>query len=185
VRACCQQRTLARNDDGSVQATLPFNISFFGVVTDAVWLNNNGNVAPYDKLQAFTPWQLVGNQIPMMAVFFADVDTRADSPVSPVTYGSGVIGGRRVWCANWLEVSHFHKGTVRNSMQLCLHDASGATGVRGDFDGVQLRQHSLGDGPSLGRRFERHRRLVRAHGVDQRRGGVLGGGRLWRVRRVP
>jgi hypothetical protein len=51
-------------------------------VTKALWLNNNGNVAPYTRLPTYTPDPLVGNRVPIIAPFWADVDTRGGNPVT-------------------------------------------------------------------------------------------------------
>ena len=67
IRGCCRANTFRGNDDSSTYVLLPFEISFFGEVTNGVWLNNNGNVAPYTQLSTFTPDPLVGNSIPVRA----------------------------------------------------------------------------------------------------------------------
>ena len=67
IRSCCRTNTFEGNDDLSTYVQLPFEISFFGAVTSGLWLNNNGNVAPYDELATFTPDPLVGNSIPVRA----------------------------------------------------------------------------------------------------------------------
>ena len=97
-------------------------------------MNNNGNLAPYDELRTFTPEPLVGNAVPIIAPFWADVDTRVGSTV---TYGSGRTNGRQLWCANWIRVGYFPASSSNrntNSFQVCLLDASEQTGTTGDFD---------------------------------------------------
>ena len=133
-RSCCRTNTFSGNDDLSIYADLPFEISFFGAVTSGLWLNNNGNLAPYNQLPTFTPDPLVGNSVPIIAPFWADIDTRG---FNPVTYGSGRVNGRQLWCANWLRVDYYNTARDhhnRNSFQVCLLDASAQTGVTGDFD---------------------------------------------------
>ncbi len=103
-------------------------------MTSSLWLNNNGNVAPYDELSTFTPEPLVGNAVPIIAPFWADVDTRVGSTV---TYGSGRTNGRQLWCANWIRVGYYPASSNNrntNSFQLCLLDASEETNTTGDFD---------------------------------------------------
>lgn len=124
--------TLVANDDGS---TLPavgigFNVDFFGVVSDQIFVNNNGNVTFENPLSTFTPFNLTSTGQQIIAPFFADVDTRIGNEV---TYGAGTIDGRNAFGVNWLNVGYFSQNIDRtNSFQLVLVDRSD-TGV-GNFD---------------------------------------------------
>src|SRR5690242_15636854 len=73
---------LAANDDGSTSA-VPLGIggasgiNFFGQTFNNVYVNNNGNVTFGASLSQYTPNGLAtGVGVPIIAPFFADVDTR-------------------------------------------------------------------------------------------------------------
>ena len=68
---------------------LGFTINFFfGQSCSDVWVNNNGNVTFGAALSDYTPSNLTTFGNPILAAFFADVDTRgAGSGV--VDYGDG------------------------------------------------------------------------------------------------
>src|SRR5205823_147329 len=81
------QNTLAANDDGSTGLVpLGFNADFFGTTYTSAYVNNNGNITFNQPLFAFTPFSLLTTATPIIAPFFADVDTRSGNPV---TYGTG------------------------------------------------------------------------------------------------
>lgn len=68
---------LGRNDDGSTnQISLPFEVNFFGNTYSSFFVNNNGNVTFNNPLSSYTPnpFPIAGQ--PMIAPFWADVDTR-------------------------------------------------------------------------------------------------------------
>src|SRR5262249_14207575 len=79
---------LAGNDDGSIgPVDIGFPIDFLGTSYSQLYINNNGNVTFGQGSSQFTPTALTNSgQVPRIAPFFADVDTRA---TSPVTYGTG------------------------------------------------------------------------------------------------
>lgn len=128
--------TLARNDDGSTGlVSLGFTANFFGTDYTQLYVNNNGNVTFNSALSTFTPFNLTGaTGNPIMAPFFADVDTRGTSDGSlPVTYGTGTLGSRSAFGVNWVNVGYFASHTDKlNSFQLVLVDR-GDTGA-GNFD---------------------------------------------------
>jgi hypothetical protein len=99
--------TLAPNDDGSTGAVpLGFQINFFGVGTDNVFVNNNGNITIGQPLATFTPFDLTGPLgFPIIAPFFADVDTRGAG--SPVTYGQDILCGHRAFGVDYFNVNYF------------------------------------------------------------------------------
>ena len=126
--------TLAGNDDGSTGlVALGFGIDFYGSNYSQVYVNNNGNITFTNALGIFTPFGLLTAPLPIIAPFFADVDTRDAAP--DVTYGTGTYDGRNAFGVNWLNVDHFATSadqTNRNTFQLVLVDR-GDTGV-GNFD---------------------------------------------------
>lgn len=125
--------TLAANDDGSTAAVgLGFDINFFGTSYSSLYVNNNGNATFSGPLSTYTPFGITGVGTPMLAPFFADVDTRGAGS-GLVQYGQDLIGGRRVFGINWIDVGYFGAHADKlNSFQLIITDRSDI--AAGDFD---------------------------------------------------
>lgn len=65
------------NDDGFVgPIVFPFNFTLYGTVYTSCWINNNGNLSFDGGYSSYTPWGFPIAGYPMVAPFFADVDTR-------------------------------------------------------------------------------------------------------------
>ncbi|ANH38095.1 Dioxygenase [Nocardioides dokdonensis FR1436] len=135
----CLSNYLPPNDDESSDAVaLPFALSFFGQPYSDVFVNNNGNVTFGEELSAYTPSAFSSDAgggysgPPIIAPFFADVDTRGEGS-NVVTYGASPDGSS--FCVNWVDVGYFSHATDRlNSFQLLLTQRSGAESSEGDFD---------------------------------------------------
>lgn len=130
--------TLPRNDDGSTGlVNIGFNINFFGMNRSQLYVNNNGNFSFNQPLWQYTPWGISGGSEPMIAVYFADVDTRP-ALSAELTYGQTTMGGRNAFVANWFGVGYDGVGYYSyntdklNEFQIILQDRSDV-GV-GDFD---------------------------------------------------
>jgi hypothetical protein len=131
----CQANTLPRNDDGSTGAVaLPFQANFFGTTYTHLFVNNNGNVTFEAPLSTFTPFRLNADTPPIIAAFFADVDTRASgSDVVRYSFGNVQFGSRPAFCAEWINVGYYDSHADKlNSFQLLLVDRSDQG--PGDFD---------------------------------------------------
>jgi hypothetical protein len=129
----CNTNFLPANDDGSTGAiTLPFQANFFGTTYSWLYVNNNGNVTFREPMSIFTPFQLTSSTPPIIAAFFADVDTRGTG--SGLTrYGVASYEGRTAFCVNWVSVGYYAQRTDKlNTFQLLLVDR-GDTGA-GNFD---------------------------------------------------
>ena len=113
-------------------SALGFNLNFFGVNFNSVYINTNGNITLDSPLSTFTPFGLTATSRKIVAPFFADVDTR--NPASGVaTFGSGTFQGRNAFGVNWPNVGYFSSHADKtNSFQLLLVDRSD-TGA-GNFD---------------------------------------------------
>ncbi len=125
--------TLAANDDLSTgRVDIGFNINFYGSNFSQLYVNNNGNVTFNSALSTFTPFSLLSTSTPMLAPFFADVDTR--NAISGLTqYGQATVNGRQTFGVNWLNVGYFSSQADKtNSFQLIVTDRSD-TGA-GNFD---------------------------------------------------
>jgi Zn-dependent metalloprotease len=133
----CAANVLARNDDGSTdRVQLPFPVNFFGNTHNSLYVNNNGNVTFDAPLAAYTPFGLTTNiGTPIIAAFFADVDTRAPGS-DQVTYGASADG--RTFCVDWAGtgVGYYNSHSDKlDRFQLLLIDRSGNPGgAAGDFD---------------------------------------------------
>ncbi len=125
----CLGGSIAANDDGSSPAIgLPSTVNFFGSQYGLVYVNNNGNVTFNSPQDTYTPYTINASTPPIIAPFFADVDTRgAGSKL--VTYSTAdrpaTFGGRPAFCANWVDVGYYGSHTDKlNSFQLLLVDRS-------------------------------------------------------------
>lgn len=97
---------------------LPFSIGFYGAEYTSVFLNNNGNLTFGAPLSQFTPESLNQIGLPMIAPFWADVDTRS-GPV--VTFGDGTVDGHPAFGVNWIDVGCFKQnGGVADAFQVLL-----------------------------------------------------------------
>lgn len=123
--------TLASNDDSSTAAVnIGFNANYFGTTYTQLYVNNNGNVTFNASLGTFTPFNLLSTSTPIIAPFFADVDTRNSTNVQ---YGSTTLDGHNVFGVNWIGVGYYPSQNDKlNSFQLILTDRSD-TGA-GNFD---------------------------------------------------
>jgi hypothetical protein len=129
----CTSNVLGANDDGSTGlVSLPFALNFFGQSHTSLYVNNNGNVTFNAPLGTYTPYVITASVPPIIAPFFADVDTRGIGS-GLTTYGTTTFQGHTAFCVNWLDVGYFSNQTDKlNSFQLLLVDRSDA--APGDFD---------------------------------------------------
>ncbi|KAK9829690.1 hypothetical protein WJX72_007367 [[Myrmecia] bisecta] len=68
---------LQANDDGStLLIPLPAPLNFFTTPYTGLYVNNNGDITFREVLPVFTPFNLYTTNIPIVAPFFGDVDTR-------------------------------------------------------------------------------------------------------------
>jgi len=116
---------LSANDDGST-ALIPlgFTINFAGTQFGSAYVNNNGNITFQDVLPTYTPFGLVGTATPIIAPFFADVDTRG-SGSGLATYGQTTFRGHPAFCINWNYVGYYSANTDKlNDFQLVIVNRS-------------------------------------------------------------
>jgi hypothetical protein len=125
---------LDRNDDGSTGLVgAGFTMNFFGSSFTQFYINNNGNITFNTPLSTFTPFNLTGAGVqPIIAPFFADVDTR-NAGSNVVRYGASTVDGHSAFGVNWLGVGwYLNHATPQNFFQLVLIDRSDIGA--GDFD---------------------------------------------------
>ena len=129
----CSANTLPANDDGSTgELALPFRLNFYGTSYTNLWVNNNGDVTFTAPLGTFTPFLFTGSTPPIIAPFFADVDTRGAGS-GLVTYGATSYQGHPAFCVDWPNVGYYGAHTDKlNDFQLLLVSRSDRS--PGDFD---------------------------------------------------
>lgn len=140
---------LARNDDGATDAVpLGFSANFFGTTYANTFVSNNGYLTFNSGQSTFTPTGLGAGYSgqPIIAPFFADVDTR--NGASGITsYGTGTFAGRAAFGATYPAVGYYNFHADRlNTFQVILTDRSD-TGT-GNFDiyfNYQTIQFETGD----------------------------------------
>ncbi len=127
--------TLAANDDGSTGVIdLPFDVNFFGTTYSSLYVNNNGNVTFNDPLATYTPFGVGSGYIgqPIIAPFFADVDTRGGGS-GLTSYGTGTFDGNEAFGVTWPLVGYYNSETDKlNTFQVLLVNRSDVGA--GDFD---------------------------------------------------
>lgn len=127
------------NDDGytayDFSAVFEDGLNFFGqtYTGTTVYVNTNGSISFGGGISTYTPTAISGGGTPMIAPFWADVDTRAGSPiyvdVDPV---------KDVVTVTWGNVGYYDQHTSpTNSFQLQLFDRG-----NGDFD-IVFRYESI------------------------------------------
>jgi hypothetical protein len=131
------------NDDGSADPDedgipdlipIGFPINLFGTTWNDCYINNNGNITFEAPKIDYVPDPLRALGFPIIAPFWADVDTRA-SGSDIVRYSNGVetIDGHPAFGVNWVKVGYFNQYDDKlNSFQLVLINRSD-TGT-GNFD---------------------------------------------------
>lgn len=124
---------LPANDDGSTGlVNLGFTANINGTNYTQTYVNNNGNITFDNPLGTYTPSAISSGAFgPIIAAFFADVDTRAAGS-DPVRYGSATLGGFNVFGVNYINVGVFGAQPIFNSFQMILTDRSDI--AAGDFD---------------------------------------------------
>jgi hypothetical protein len=145
------ENQLLANDDGStgaidITAVFGGGINLFGHVYNQLFVNNNGNITFNGPLGAFTPSQITaGSDNPIIAPFWADVDTRGGAGTAT---GGNATGANKlyydldttnhVFTATWNDVGYYgaHNDKL-NAFQLQLIDEGG-----GDFD-IVFRYHAV------------------------------------------
>ena len=146
------ENVLPGNDDGSTGAIDirgvfgSAGINFFGHNYTSLYLNNNGNLTFNGPSSSFTPTSITaGVGGPIIAPFWADVDTRGRSPgTSPGgnSRGSNLVywdmdAANGVMTITWDDVAAYSTGTTPNAFQLQLINEGG-----GNFD-IVYRYESI------------------------------------------
>ncbi|MDY0218577.1 MAG: PKD domain-containing protein [Candidatus Cloacimonas acidaminovorans] len=76
------QLAMEGNDDYYTSVIqLPFAFDFYGTTYTEFYINNNGNVSFGNPYSTYTSYEFPVNEFPMLAPFWADVDTRSGGQV--------------------------------------------------------------------------------------------------------
>jgi hypothetical protein len=128
----CSTNSLPANDDGSTEeVALGFTANFEGESYTKLYVNNNGNVTFGKSLSQFTPQSIGSLGVPIIAPFWADVDTRVGSALT--TYGTTSFEGHPAFCVDWDGVGYFSEHIDKlNKFELIL--VSRPDRAPGDFD---------------------------------------------------
>jgi len=148
---------LGPNDDQSsgaidITAAFPRGVNFFGTTYTELFLNNNGNITFNDALGDFTPDPFPVAAQPMIAPYWADVDTRGascagscgldcrDSCTNPTdnSVWYDLEPGRAIF--TWDNVDYYScHGDRKMSFQLILTSATGCGGADSTDFSVEFR----------------------------------------------
>ena len=139
------ENQLTRNDDSYTSNINISNVfgadglNFFGTNYTSISVNNNGNITFGGGLSTYTPYGMQGSSRPMIAPFFADVDTRGGTvSATPggTSTGSNLVyydfnsTGYGALTVTWDDVGYFSSRTDKlNAFQLELVGTGG-----GNFD---------------------------------------------------
>ena len=126
---------LYRNDDGysSYDITSVFSdgINFGGQTYTSIYVNTNGSISFENGISQYTPSSITAGLTPMIAPFWADVDTRTDGEApesNPVYVDFDSVN--KVLTVTWSMVGYYdYNADKTNSFQLQLYDRG-----EGDFD---------------------------------------------------
>ncbi len=129
------------NDDGS---TGPISVSsalgmssldYFGNNYSQFYINTNGNLTFTGPLSTYTPSSLSSIGEPIIAPYWADVDTAVNGS-APVTYGSVPgspdFNGQQAFGVEWNGVAYYASADKLNKFELVLVNRSDV--APGDFD---------------------------------------------------
>jgi len=139
---------LPRNDDDSTSILpLPFPIRFYGTTYTNFYVNNNGNITFNGPLGSYTPSAFPGAPQPLIAPWWADVDTT--NAVSDVVYF--VAPSENSLVVTWSNVGYYPSAVDKlNSFQLVLQrspgDTSGAFTAQFRYEQLQWTTGSASGG---------------------------------------
>lgn len=153
------QGSLPANDDDSSSTAIDLNIggasgiNFFGQNFTQTWVNNNGNLTfgANAALGQYTPNGLAtGVGFPIIAAYFADVDTRGTGS-GLTTYGNATYDGHDAFVVDWPNVGYYAYGMDKtNTFQMILTDRSdtgaGNFDIEFNYDQVQWETGDASDG---------------------------------------
>lgn len=134
----CLANAVSRIDDSSSPpVALPSPINFYGTTHPSAIVNTNGNLSFNGLIRRYLASSLNFMGVPLIAPYWADVDTRAPGS-GQITYGTTEVNDREAFCANYTGVTYEGVGLYNqradklNSFQTQIVDRSDI--APGDFD---------------------------------------------------
>ncbi len=129
-------------DDGPAPFPFGFAVDYFGNEYSGVYINTNGNITFGNYLSTFTPFGVDTGGIPIIAPFFADVDTVAGG--ATVQIGTGLLNGDKAFVVDWPGVACYATGSVTDNFQVILIDRPDlGTGSGGDDFQIEFNYDSI------------------------------------------
>jgi hypothetical protein len=120
---------LAPNDDDStgpidITSVFPDGMNFFGTTYTAFYINNNGNITFGGSISEYTPTGLTTPQrYPIIAPFWADVDTRGSHDLTPTPGGNSTGKQRGLLQPRSRDRHHHHHLGRRRLLQRAYRQA--------------------------------------------------------------
>ena len=103
---------------------MPFHFCFWGKMIDTVYINNNGSVSFGQQYSGFVPVTFPLTNYSMVAPFWADVDTRNNTSLTPSGVVSYQITAHHI-LVEWDSVGYYDAHTdKRNTFQCILTDGN-------------------------------------------------------------
>jgi hypothetical protein len=138
-----------RNDDSGIGPIAnPFPLNFYGTTYNNYFVNTNGNITFESVFGTYTPTFFPGAPEPIIAPWWADVDTRTGPDSTPASTGDDGL----VWYTSpdpnttvvtWNNVGYyFETNPPSNNFQLVLRNLAPTTGTVGDFS-FEFRYNEL------------------------------------------
>ncbi len=114
------------NDDDSATVPLPFTFDLYGATSTTAFVNNNGNLSFGAFFSTFTSSGFPVSGFPMVAPFWADVDTGNSSnfigDVRQEFFGTNTL------VVTWDNVGYYNEhGDLRNTFQVAISDGTNAS----------------------------------------------------------
>ncbi len=134
------------DDESSTIQDLGFTFEFYGGNFTQFYVNNNGNITFTRAYYDYTP-QGFPVSVPMVAAFWADVDTRSDGGEVRLAWGTSERGNAFIQ-VDWIDVGYFYEHSDKtNTFRLYIEDDPNGDIVV--FDYIDM-QWTTGDVESSG-----------------------------------
>ncbi|PKO60835.1 MAG: nidogen, partial [Betaproteobacteria bacterium HGW-Betaproteobacteria-17] len=138
--------TVPKSDDGSsssipITSAFPNGVGYFGSTYGAIYINVNGNITFTSQLSTYTPYAFPVSGTPMIAPWFADVDTRrSNGDANNIYYHFDTAGKRLI--ITWYAVDYYSQSYApgTNTFQVVLTNRDNV--AAGDFD-VEFRFQNI------------------------------------------
>lgn len=143
--------TLPANDDGSTgTVAMGLSVNLGGTAYADCYVNNNGNITFNSSQGVYTPGSILTLGFPIIAAYWADVDTRGAAS-NTVRYGQCTVGGRNAFYVNYLNVGYYNTQDDKlNVFQIVVIDrsdiAAGDADVEFNYEQVLWETGSASDG---------------------------------------